>query len=94
MIGLTLVTLVATTRVGTHRVVQQVGGRPVRGRLRDHSTTSRPSTTAAGGSDEGARVIAIGNVAPVQCAFLGATSATAVDPGTAQVIKMTWKEGS
>ena len=44
-------------RVGTHRVVQQVGGRPVRGRLRDHSAEQLFAHPHDGcnGSGEGAR---------------------------------------
>ena len=52
-------------------------------------------TTAATAAAKAPGVIAIGNVRTGEVRVFGSDeAATAVDPGTAQVIKMTWKEGS
>ena len=97
MIGLTLVTLVATLASGLiasfSRSVDDLF-------VGDYAITAQNNfspipTTAATAAAKAPGVIAIGNVRTGAVRVFGSDeTATAVDPGTAQVIKMTWKEGS
>jgi putative ABC transport system permease protein len=97
MIGLTLVTLVATLASGLiasfSRSVDDLF-------VGDYAITAQNNfspipTTAAKAAANAPGVIAIGNVRTGAVRVYGSDeAATAVDPGTAQVIEMTWKEGS
>ena len=97
MIGLALVTLVATLAAGIVNSFQGRGQRPVHGRLRDHGAEqllADPDCRRGGGRCVPG-VTSVGNVRTGETrVFERASSTCAVDPGMKDVISMDWVEGS
>jgi putative ABC transport system permease protein len=97
MIGLALVTLVATLAAGIVTSFRDAVNELFTG---DYAITAQNNFSpipidAAEAAAQTPGVTAIGNVRTGEVlVFGGPTFATAVDPGTAEVIDMTWKEGS
>jgi len=97
MIGLALVTLVATLAAGIVSSFESSVDELFTG---DFAITAQNNFSpipvdAAGAAAEAPGVVVVGNVRSGETLVFGdASFSTAVDPGMAEVINMTWKEGS